>query len=128
MTQQAQLKIDTDLNVYFCDPHSPWQLGTNENTNGLLRQYFPKGTDLSAHNTDALEAVALALNTGPRKTLGWRTPAEAFDAALRISPRTVATTVFTPGGVPVRYCRSPPRHNRYTPPPTTRVAHSGHLR
>jgi IS30 family transposase len=92
MSQHAQLKIDTGLNVYFCDPHSPWQRGTNENTNGLLRQYFPKGTDLSAHSTDALEAVALALNTRPRKTLGWKTPAEAFDEALRSAQTSVATT------------------------------------
>ena len=92
MSQHARLKIDIGLEVYFCDPHSPWQRGTNENTNGLLRQYFPKGTDLSAHNTDALEAVALALNTRPRKTLGWRTPAEAFDRHLRLAHTTVATT------------------------------------
>jgi IS30 family transposase len=92
MSQHARLKIDTGLDVYFCDPHSPWQRGTNENTNGLLRQYFPKGTDLSAHNTDALEAVALALNTRPRKTLGWRTPAEAFDEHVRLAHKTVATT------------------------------------
>jgi transposase, IS30 family len=92
MSQHARLKIETGLDVYFCDPHSPWQRGTNENTNGLLRQYFPKGTDLSAHNTDALEAVALALNTRPRKTLGWRTPAEAFDRHLRLAHTTVATT------------------------------------
>ena len=88
MSQHARLKIETGLDVYFCDPHSPWQRGTNENTNGLLRQYFPKGTDLSAHNTDALEAVALALNTRPRKTLGWRTPAEAFDRHLRLAHTT----------------------------------------
>jgi IS30 family transposase len=92
MAQHARLKIDTGLEVYFCDPHSPWQRGTNENTNGLLRQYFPKGTDLSAHNTDALEAVALALNTRPRKSLGWRTPAEAFDEHVRLDQTTVATT------------------------------------
>lgn len=82
MSQHAQLSIDTGLQVYFCDPRSPWQRGTNENTNGLLRQYFPKGTDLSIHRVSDLEAVALALNTRPRKTLGWRTPAEALNELL----------------------------------------------
>ncbi|MBX3656149.1 MAG: IS30 family transposase [Ramlibacter sp.] len=82
MSQHAQLSIDTGLDVYFCDPRSPWQRGTNENTNGLLRQYFPKGTDLSVHRAIDLEAVALALNTRPRKTLGWRTPAEALNELL----------------------------------------------
>jgi IS30 family transposase len=93
MAQHAQLRIDADLDVYFCDPQSPWQRGTNENTNGLLRQYFPKGTDLSRHSRGDLDAVAAALNTRPRKTLGWKTPAEALDDHLR-SPEqgSVATT------------------------------------
>ena len=83
MAQHAQLRIDADLQVYFCDPHSPWQRGTNENTNGLLRQYFPKGTDLSRHSPDDLAAVAATLNGRPRKTLVWKTPAETLDDLLR---------------------------------------------
>jgi IS30 family transposase len=93
MAQHAQLRIDTGLPIYFCDPHSPWQRGSNENTNGLLRQYFPKGTDLSEHSADDLAAVALALNTRPRKTLGWRTPTEALNDYLCSAEQAgVATT------------------------------------
>jgi IS30 family transposase len=82
MAHHAQLRIDADLPVYFCDPHSPWQRATNENTNGLLRQYFPKGTDLARHGASDLDAVAMTLNSRPRKTLGWRTPAEVLEEHL----------------------------------------------
>jgi len=94
MAQHAQLRVDTGLQVYFCDPHSPWQRGSNENTNGLLRQYFPRGTNLARHSRDDLAAVALALNSRPRKTLGWKTPAEAVDELLRSAQQdnSVATT------------------------------------
>jgi IS30 family transposase len=93
MAQHARLKIDAGVWVYFCDPHSPWQRGTNENTNGLLRQYFPKGTDLSIHGADEIAAVAAALNSRPRKTLDWKTPAEALDQFLLSADKArVATT------------------------------------
>ena len=72
MAQHEKLKSETGINIYFCDPQSPWQRGSNENTNGLLRQYFPKGTDLSQHRRDELDAVAYTLNSRPRKTLGWK--------------------------------------------------------
>nr|WP_246360485.1 IS30 family transposase [Nocardioides massiliensis] len=82
MSAHAQFKVETGIPVFFADPQSPWQRGTNENTNGLLRQYFPKGTDLSRWSAEEIEAVAHALNTRPRKTLGWKTPAEAFNEHL----------------------------------------------
>ena len=93
MAQHASLKLDAGIQVYFCDPHSPWQRGSNENTNGLLRQYFPKGTDLSVHSAEAIAAVAATLNARPRKTLAWKTPAEALDQLLRsANEHHVATT------------------------------------
>ena len=82
MAQHAQLRIDTGLPVYFCDPQSPWQRGTDENTNGLLREYFPKGSDLKAVTQDQLDAVAAQLNGRPRKTLGFKTPSAKFYEAV----------------------------------------------
>ena len=82
MSQHAQLRIDPGLPIYFCDPHSPWQRGTNENTNGLLRQYFPKGTDLSTFSQAYLNRIAQRLNQRPRKTLGFETPADKLGLVL----------------------------------------------
>jgi IS30 family transposase len=93
LSAHAQFRVETGIPVFFADPHSPWQRGTNENTNGLLRQYFPKGTDLSRWDAEEIKAVAAALNSRPRKTLGWRTPAEALDEHLRsLQQAGVATT------------------------------------
>jgi IS30 family transposase len=78
MAEHGRFTIDTGVQIYFCDPYSPWQRGSNENTNGLLRQYFPRGTDISIHSQARLNEVADSLNTRPRKTLGWKTPAEAY--------------------------------------------------
>ncbi len=87
------LTIESGVKVFFADPQSPWQRGTNENTNGLLRQYFPKGTDLSRWSAREIQAVANTLNSRPRKTLGWKTPAEALDEYLKsIQQSSVATT------------------------------------
>jgi IS30 family transposase len=94
MANHAQIAAATDLQIYFCDPHSPWQRGSNENTNGLLRQYFPKGTDLSFWGPGYLDYVAAELNNRPRKRLSWRTPAEALDQLLSnpTNPPSVAMT------------------------------------
>jgi IS30 family transposase len=82
MAQHARFSVDTGVTVYFCDPRSPWQRGSNENTNGLLRQYFPKRSDLRVHSQADLDAVAAELNDRPRQTLGWRSPSEVLDDAL----------------------------------------------
>jgi IS30 family transposase len=82
MADHKRFTLATDIKVYFCDPHNPWQRGTNENTNGLLRQYFPKGTDISAYSQVHLNAVARKLNTRPRKTLNYETPAERFSQSV----------------------------------------------
>lgn len=94
MANHAAIARATELDIYFCDPHSPWQRGSNENTNGLLRQYFAKGTDLSVFPADYLDYVAAQLNNRPRKTLGWKKPAEVLDELLSnpSEPITVATT------------------------------------
>ena len=82
MAKHKEFTVATDVQVYFCDPQSPWQRGTNENTNLLLRQYFPRGTDLSVHSQAHLDQIALRLNQRPRKTLGFETPASKLQASV----------------------------------------------
>ena len=93
LSQHAAFKIETGIPVYFADPRSPWQRGSNENTNGLLRQYFPKGTDVSRWNAEEIDTVAAMLNNRPRKTLGWKTPAEAFDEHLLLLQKAGVATI-----------------------------------
>jgi IS30 family transposase len=91
LSAHAEFKVETGIPVYFADPHSPWQRPTNENTNGLLRQYFPKGTDLARWSAEEIEAVATTLNSRPRKTLGWKTPAEALNELLSLQAGVAST-------------------------------------
>jgi len=92
MQNHAKISVATGLDIYFCDPGSPWQRGSNENTNGLLRQYFPKGTDLKVHQPEYLEFVAAEMNIRPRKTLGWLNPAEALEKLFSASPSQPSVT------------------------------------
>ena len=96
MTRHHDISIAADIDVYFCDPYSPWQRGSNENTNGLLRQYFPKGTDLSVHSAEHLTAVATQLNNRPRKTLGIFTPTEALTTLITSLPAQTPPVATTP--------------------------------
>jgi IS30 family transposase len=82
MADHKRFTLATDIDVYFCDPKSPWQRGSNENTNGLLRYYLPKGTDLSVHSQEHLDMIANRLNTRPRQTLGFLTPAQKLNASV----------------------------------------------
>jgi IS30 family transposase len=96
MADHKNFTMATDVQVYFCDPRSPWQRGSNENTNGLLRQYFPKGTDLSGYSQSYLNKIALRLNQRPRKTLGFETPADRLRAVLHRSVELTAISRRSP--------------------------------
>jgi IS30 family transposase len=85
MGAHVRFTVETGVQVYFCDPRSPWQRATNENSNGLLRQYFPRGTDLAAYSQAQLDRVATELNGRPRRTLGWSSPAEAFARVVALT-------------------------------------------
>lgn len=95
MAQHTRISVDAGIDIYFCDPHSPWQRGSNENTNGLLRQYFPKGTDLSVHSAEYLAEVAAELNGRPRKRFGWDNPTNRLNQLL-LSPPTQSTVATKP--------------------------------
>jgi IS30 family transposase len=92
MAHHARISIDADIDIYFCDPHCPWQRGSNENTNGLLRQYFPKGTDLSVHSADYLDEVAAELNERPRKRFGWDNPTQVLNRLLSTAAESTVAT------------------------------------
>jgi len=94
LSAHARISFDAGIGIYFCDPHSPWQRGSNENTNGLLRQYFPKGTDLSVHSANYLVEVAAELNERPRKRFDWDSPAQVLNRLL--SPPTEITVATKP--------------------------------
>lgn len=97
LSDHARFTVESGVKVFIADPHSPWQRGTNENTNGLMRQYFPKGTDLSRWSAREIQAVANTLNSRPRKTLGWKTPAEVLDGYLdSVQKSTVARFLADP--------------------------------